>query len=115
VACVVEFTEEFEQWWDSLNADEQKSVDFSVRLLQAQGVHLKRPHADAVRGSRFPDMRELSCQREGRPYRVLFAVDPRRTPILLIGGDKTGKPNWYNEFVPVADRIYARHLKEIKG
>jgi len=45
-------------------------VDFSVRLLEEQGVHLKRPHADTVnRGSRFPNMRELRCQHEGRPYR----------------------------------------------
>jgi hypothetical protein len=26
-----------------------------------------------------------------RPLRVLYAFDPRRTAILLIGGDKTGK------------------------
>jgi len=114
MAYEVEFTEEFEQWWNSLNADEQESVDFSVRLLEEQGIHLKRPHADSVnRGSRFPNMRELRCQHEGRPYRILFAFDPRRTAILLIGGDKTGKPNWYDEFIPLADKIYARHLEEI--
>jgi hypothetical protein len=33
--------------------------------------------------------------------------------ILLIGGDKTGNPRWYDEFVPRADEIYARYLKEI--
>jgi hypothetical protein len=51
----------------------------------------------------------------GGPYRVLYAFDPRRTAILLIGGDKTGKQNWYEEYVPRADAIYARHLKEIEG
>ncbi len=113
MACEVEFTDEFEHWWDSLSADEQDSVNFSVRLLQEQGVHLKRPHADTVRGSRYANMRELRVQHEGRPYRVLFAFDPRRTAMLLIGGDKTGQPRWYAEFVPQADEIYARHLKEI--
>ena len=44
---------------------------------------------------------------------MLYAFDPRRTGVLLIGGDKTGKPNWYQEFVPRADAIYAQHLKEI--
>jgi hypothetical protein len=114
MAYAVEFTGEFEQWWNSLDADEQESVDFYVRLLEEQGIHLKRPYADSVgRGPKFPNMRELRCQHEGRPYRVLYAFDPRRTAILLIGGDKTGNPKWYEEFVPLADKIYERHLNEI--
>jgi DNA-binding transcriptional regulator YiaG len=35
-------------------------------------------------------MRELRIQHAGRPYRVLYAFDPRRAAILLLGGDKTG-------------------------
>jgi DNA-binding XRE family transcriptional regulator len=35
--------------------------------------------------------------------------------MLLIGGDKTGRPRWYEEFVPRADDIYARHLREIEN
>jgi hypothetical protein len=48
-----------------------------------------------------------------RPYRVLFAFDPRRTAILLIGGNKTGKGRWYKEFVPIADRLYDEHLETL--
>ena len=59
-------------------------------------------------------MKELIIQHQGRPYRVLFAFDPRRTAILLIGGDKTGKALWYDEFVPVAYSLYDDHLKELK-
>jgi hypothetical protein len=114
MAYEVEFTAEFESWWNSLDENEQESVDFSVRLLEERGIHLRRPHADAVHGSKFTNMRELRCQHEGRPYRVLYAFDPRRTAILLIGGDKTGRPDWYEEFVPKADRIYQRHLGEIE-
>jgi len=33
-------------------------------------------------------MRELRVQHEGRPYRVLYAFDRRRTAMLLIGGDR---------------------------
>jgi hypothetical protein len=58
-------------------------------------------------------MKELRCQHEGRPYRVLYAFDPRRIGILLIGGDKTGNSSWYKEYIPKADAIYERHLKEI--
>ncbi len=59
-------------------------------------------------------MRELIIQHRGRPYRVLFAFDPRRCAILLIGGDKTGDRNWYRKFVPVADNLYDRHLAALR-
>jgi len=113
MAYEVEFTDEFELWWDSLTEEEQDSLDYSVGLLEEHGIHLQRPHADTIRGSKFPNMRELRVQHHGRPFRVLYAFDPRRRAMLLIGGDKTGKPNWYEEYVPKADRIYSQHLEEI--
>ena len=45
---------------------------------------------------------------------MFFAFDPRRTAILLIGGDKTGDNRFYKRFVPLADRLYDDHLKELK-
>jgi hypothetical protein len=111
----VEFTDEFESWWSGLTQAEQESVNFVVSHLQDKGFHLTRPQVDAVQGSKFKNMRELRCQHQGRPYRVLFAFDLRRVAILLLGGDKTGRPDWYEEFVPRADKIYAQHLKNISG
>ena len=43
-----------------------------------------------------------------------YAFDPRRTAILLIGGDKTGNQRFYRQFVPLADKLYDEHLKELK-
>jgi len=59
-------------------------------------------------------MRELRIQYAGDPYRVLYAFDPRRTAILLIGGNKAGDDRWYDIFVPRADKIYDTHLAEIE-
>ena len=59
-------------------------------------------------------MRELRIQHGGRPYRVLYAFDPTRTAILLIGGDKTGNERWYQTFVPIADRIFEGHLETLR-
>jgi hypothetical protein len=109
----VEFSDEFAEWWDGLTAAEQKSVDFTVSLLQSAGPVLRMPHSSGVSMSRHPHMRELRIQHEGRPYRVLYAFDPRRTAMLLIGGDKTGDDRWYDRFVPLADAVYDRHLREI--
>ena len=109
----VEFTDEFEVWWDSLNQVEQEDVRASVVLLREYGPGLGRPHVDVIAGSRYPNMKELRTQHAGRPYRTLFAFDPRWVAILLIGSDKTGNNRWYEEFVPRADTIYAEHLKQI--
>ena len=76
--------------------------------------NLRYPHTSGVETSRHGHMRELRVQHRGRPYRVLYAFDPRRVAILLIGGDKTGNDRWYEEFVPLADRLYDRHLETLK-
>jgi hypothetical protein len=111
----VEFTNEFEGWWSGLSEDEQDSVAKKVGLLQDKGPVLARPHADVIQTSRYHNMKELRVQHLGRPYRVLFIFDPRRAAILLIGGDKSDNDGWYDEFVPVADDIYERHLKELQN
>ena len=110
----VEFTSEFEGWWNSLSEDEQADVNAKMILLQKLGPSLPRPHADLIHSSRHANMKELRIQHSGRPYRVLFAFDPRRCAILLIGGDKTGNDRWYEEFVPVADGLYDQHLEALK-
>ena len=83
-------------------------------ILRELGPALGRPSVDTVRGSKHANMKELRVQHRGRPYRVLFAFDPRRTAILLIGGNKTGKGRWYKEFVPMADRLHDEHLETLR-
>lgn len=58
-------------------------------------------------------MKELRIQHEGRPYRILFAFDPRRSAYLILGGDKTGDAHWYEWAIPRANAIYQMHLNEI--
>ena len=64
--------------------------------------------------NRLAKIFRLRIQHDGRPYRVLYAFDPRRVAILLIGGDKTGSDRWYEEFVPVADRLNAEYVKALR-
>jgi hypothetical protein len=59
-------------------------------------------------------MRELRIQIQGSPFRVLYAFDPKRAAILLLGGDKTGDGRWYEVNVPIADRLYDEHLRELE-
>ncbi len=59
-------------------------------------------------------MRELRTQHGGRPFRMLYAFDPRRKAILLNGGDKTVDDRWYDVNVPMADRLYDQHLVQLR-
>ena len=83
----VEYTDQFGDWWQELTERDQDAVTV---------------------------MRELRAQSAGRPLRVLYAFDPRRTSILLIGGDKTGNDRFYEEYVPRADDLYDEHLRELR-
>ena len=112
-AWEVEGTLEFEEWFVGLEEDGRKDVIRSVELLERWGPRLGYPHSSSIRGSRHPHIRELRIQHDGRPLRVLYAFDPRRTAILLLGGDKTGDDRWYKRNVPVADRLYDLYLLEI--
>ena len=47
--------------------------------------------------------------------RVLYAFDPVRNAILLLGGDKTGDKRWYKTHVPIADKLYTQHLTTLKN
>ncbi|MGO9268714.1 MAG: type II toxin-antitoxin system RelE/ParE family toxin [Terriglobia bacterium] len=114
MAWEVEFTDEFEQWWHALSEPEQGKVDARVSLLMEHGPNLGFPFSSQVKSSRFPQMRELRAQAGGDPLRILYAFDPRRTAILLVAGDKTGDGRWYETNVPVADRLFERHLKTIE-
>jgi hypothetical protein len=60
-------------------------------------------------------MRELRIQHSGRPYRVLYAFDPRRVAILLLGGTKAGDDRWYEKYIPEADALYESHLEELRS
>ena len=110
----VEYTDEFEGWWETLSEAERKRVAYSVDLLGLFGPHLSFPHCSEVKQSRHGSMRELRSQCEGRPLRTFYAFDQRRSAILLIGGDKTGNDRFYTEMVPIADKIFDEYLKEIQ-
>ena len=89
----VEYTDEFEAWWEGLSEQEQVSLAASVALLEERGPSLGHPHSSG---------------------RTLYAFDPRRMAILLIGGDKTGDDRWYEVHVPIADRLYDEHLDQLR-
>ncbi len=110
----VEYTDEFGGWWSGIGESAQEELTAVVELLVEHGPEFGFPYTSSVEGSHHSHMRELRIQCDGRPYRVFYAFDPRRTAILLIGGDKTGDGRFYKRMVPLADRLYDDHLCELK-
>ncbi len=118
MAWEVEYTDEFGAWYEALGVEDQDAVIARVEILEASGPGLGRPSVDNIHQSRHANMKELRAE---RAIRVLFAFDPRRSAILLVGGskhpDETTSANWndwYDEFVPKADDLYDTHVQALQ-
>jgi hypothetical protein len=95
MAWSVEGTDQFSDWYNGLDAGE------TDRVNEAR--------------SAFGNMKELRVSTGSGQLRILFAFDPRRTAILLLGGNKAGQWRaWYAENIPVADQLYREYLAELR-
>jgi hypothetical protein len=104
----------FDEWWEGLDTDTQEDIAAAVRILEERGPTLGRPLVDTLKGSRHRNMKELRVSSSGSELRILFAFDPRRVGVLILGGDKTGQ--WkrrYRDAIPAADDAYDGHLNDL--
>jgi hypothetical protein len=108
----VEFTPEAERWFSRLGVKDAHRIGAAIEELQEHGPRLGRPRAASISGSRHHNMKELRSA--GGHLRALFAFDPRRHAVILLGGDKTNDwKGWYARNIPLADKLYDRHLRSI--
>ena len=114
MAWSAEHSDEFADWYAGLSEAQQDDITAVGLLLMEQGPQLPFPYSSGVNGSKHAHMRELRVQSAGRPIRVFYAFDPRRSAILLIGGDKTGDNRFYERMIPVADALYDDYINEIR-
>ncbi|PDW02228.1 type II toxin-antitoxin system RelE/ParE family toxin [Candidatus Viridilinea mediisalina] len=101
---------DFETWLSEQEQGVQVAIAAHANLLSQRGPSLGRPYVDTLQGSQFTNLKELRVQYRGAPWRVLFAFDPKRQAILLVGGCKQGQSRWYREMIPIAEQRYQRHL-----
>jgi hypothetical protein len=106
--------EEFAEWLLEQDIGLQDEILIYRNLLKQYGPTLGRPRVDSVKGSKFHNMKELRVQWKGQPWRILFAFDPKRRSILLLGGNKQGDKRWYDRNIPIADARYEKHLKSME-
>jgi hypothetical protein len=101
------FTAQAEDWLMHLDDDDYDAIMARIELLEERGPGLGRPVVDTLEGSRHTNMKEL---RAGT-MRALFAFDPLRQAIVLVGGDKRDDwTGWYERNIPLADDLLDAHL-----
>ena len=108
------FDPDFRVWFYQQEQGLQDEVFSVLSLLMELGPALGRPRVDTLEGSSVKNMKELRIQYQGEPWRILFAFDPKRQAILLVGGNKSGNKRWYKENIPIADKRYQKYLKKLK-
>ena len=116
VKWAVEVGDEFQPEYEKLSEEVQDELLAMTRLLQQFGPQLKRPHADAINGSRHANMKELRFYAGDGVWRIAFAFDPQRKAVLLVAGDKSGSSErrFYRELINKADDRYDAHLAGLK-
>ena len=117
VAWSVKVTQEYAAWFTTLIKDDLASaiqVAQAVAALPEEGPALGRQLVDRIQGSRIHHLKELRPGSAARSeIRVLFAFDPTRSALLLLGGDKAGNwQRWYRENIPVAEQLYLEYTME---
>ena len=110
---------EVEAWFPDLGMTDPDSADQvaeAIDLLVEHGPSLGRPPVDRLKGSAYHNMKELRPGSAGpTEVRMIFAFDPAREAIFLVGGDKSGQwSTWYTKTIPLADARFAEHLKALK-
>lgn len=99
----------YRDWFDSLTDQEASAVQNVVHKLELEGLNLGAPHCSAIKGARHA-LRELRPKQGRSPLRVLYAYDPERQAILILGGDKSGDERWYERVTPKADDLFDAYL-----
>lgn len=101
-------------WLETQNDSDYSLIRDALEALQIAGPSLGRPFVDRLKGTKFHNLKELRPL--GSQIRLLFAFDPNRKAIVLVAGDKTNSwTSWYEQNIPIAEKRYAEHLKQLKG
>ena len=99
----------------SLTYQQRSEVKDAIVILQREGPTLGRPYVDTIRNSRFKNMKELRVSSKGA-LRVLFAFDPKRSAVFLLGGDKSIDSRWNDWYVGAirrADDLFEEHIRKL--
>lgn len=110
MSWAIKVTDEYAEWFRKMVKEDLGSasqIAQAVGTLRQVGPTLGRPLVDRLKGSDLHHLKELRPGSGGRSeIRIVFAFDPTRSALLLLGGDKAGNwDRWYRENIPLAERL----------
>jgi hypothetical protein len=110
----IRVTDDCLAWIRALDERSKAQVVDALDRLAEGGPGIGRPLVDRLEGSQVHNLKELRPGSAGRSeIRIIFAFDPWRSAILLLGGDKSGDwSGWYRRAIPRAEGLYADYLRE---
>ncbi len=108
---------EVRDWLHELRKGDRQTLKLIAAALDRiceEGPGLGRPLVDTLQGSTIRNLKELRPGSSGRSeVRLLFVFDPWRQAVFLVAGDKSGNwERWYDEAIEMAEKRFARYLKE---
>ena len=112
----VKFYDKFSSEFDKLEQEVQDELLAHAIFLEKFGPQLGRPYVDTLKGSKYPNMKELRFKAKNGVWRVAFAYDPKRQAILLVAGNKAGvsEQRFYKELIRKADERFSHYLSALE-
>ncbi|MBR5940193.1 MAG: type II toxin-antitoxin system RelE/ParE family toxin [Neisseriaceae bacterium] len=103
------------KWLATLNDDAVDKIFATINILKQQGSKLGRPYADTLKGSKYPNLKELRVAFGRSVFRICFIFDPLRNAVILCGGDKQGlnEERFYKRLISSAETIYEEYLQQL--
>lgn len=116
MAWAVDLHDDFVPEFKALPEGVQDDLLAHLAVLEVFGPQLGRPRVDTLNGSRYKNMKELRFDAADGVWRFAFAFDPKRTAMVLCGGDKSGgsEKRFYKQLIATADDRFDAHLAKVK-
>lgn len=111
------FVDEFRADFSSFDEAVQDEIAAYVQLLRRDGPRLGRPWADTLKGSKYPNMKELRPTVNKVEWRVAYAFDPERRSVLLVAAAKggTNEKRFYGQLIRTAERRFEAHVERLEA
>ncbi len=112
----VNFHEEFLLEFREFSDPVRRQAYILIEILEVFCPQLGRPNVDTLKGSKYPNLKELRFRADDGAWRIAFAFDAKRQAILLVGGNKSGvsQSDFYRHLIEVAERRFDRYQRALE-
>jgi hypothetical protein len=112
MAWNVRFHDAFEKEFQALDQKVQDELLATAKLLTDYGPKLGRPHADTLKGSRFPNMKEFRFKAADGVWRVALPSIPSGRQSCSWAATNQGQRG---QILQTPDRKSRRAVREVPG